>query len=365
MTTAGVAAHPIQDATLSVRPTVHLIDRSARQLLVELPVSAFTVVMATGVMSIAAADAGQQALAGVLSWSAAAVLALMVGLHLMRALLHSQVIAAERRHPTTVFDAFSVVAALGVTALALSTELNGGELVAVWACAVLIWIVVVAATLGALVRYGRFGLIHFTSGRWLLGVVSIESIAVLGATTSTDLHSRALSVIAVIAWAGGVVAYPALALPIVVRLHRRGWHAVDLTPDHWILMGALAICTVAAATLATSTTGTASVGGERWVVAAAAWATWACASALYLVLAAVTIRRSLVSVAAQQWNIHWWASVFPIGMYSACTFTILRLSDLNAQRDLAAVTFWLALAGWALAICLSARKVARILREVR
>lgn len=39
----------------------------------------------------------------------------------------------------------------------------------------------------------------------------------------------------------GVAIYPAIAVTVVMRLHGRGWHAADITPDHWILMGAPAI----------------------------------------------------------------------------------------------------------------------------
>jgi tellurite resistance protein TehA-like permease len=366
VTTGGAATQPVQAAVSAGRgnPAVRVIDGSARQLLVKLPVSAFTVVMATGVMAIAAAGAGQDDLADVLRWAAVVMLSLLIGLHLTRVLLHRRVTAAELAHPTTAFDAFSIVAALTVTAMALSSVLISGAIIGVWGCAVLIWTVVVAATLGALVRHRRFGLVHFASGRWLLGVVSIESIAVLGVAASIDLHNAAISVAAVIAWAAGLVAYPAVALAIVVRLQRRGWHVIDLTPDHWILMGALAICTLATANVVSSATGM-FAGGERSVLAAVTWATWACASAFYVVLAAVTIRRWGVSIAARQSNIHWWASVFPLGMYSACTVALFRMSDIGAQRDLAAVTFWLALGAWTLAACMSARTVTRTLREVR
>jgi tellurite resistance protein TehA-like permease len=261
-----------------------------------------------------------------------------------------------------VFDAFSLVAALAVTAVALRPVPTDAAFVAVWCCAVIVWLSIVAATLAALVRHRSFGLVHFASGRWLLGVVSIESIAVLGVTASAATHNAAFSVVALGAWAAGVAAYPAIALTVVMRLRGRGWHTLDFTPDHWILMGALAICTLAGADLATSTTG-AFTSSERSGLTAVAWATWSCAGALYVLLAVVTIRRWIVSSAGRRADIRWWASVFPLGMYSACTFALFRMTNIGALEDLAMVIFWPALAAWALAAWMSVRAVARTLKE--
>ncbi len=323
--------------------------------------SAFTVVMATGIVSIAAGDTGQDVVAGVLRWVGAATFVLLLVLHGARVLVHRHVSAADVAHPTTVFDAFSLVAALAVTAVALRPALSDGALVAVWCCAVIVWLFVVAATLGALMRHRDFGLVHFASGRWLLGVVSIETIAVLGVATSAATHTAALAVVALVAWALGMAMYPAIALTIVMRIHGRGWHALDITPDHWILMGALAICTLAAVLLATPAGAFASA--ERSGLMAVAWATWSTACALYVVLAAVTVRRWIISATVRRPDIRWWASVFPLGMYAACTFELSGVTNSAAQRVLATVAFWPALGAWILAAWMTLRVVARTVQE--
>ncbi|HEY6468843.1 MAG TPA: tellurite resistance/C4-dicarboxylate transporter family protein [Candidatus Dormibacteraeota bacterium] len=327
------------------------------QLLAKLPVTAFAVVMATGIVSIAAAGAGQGLIAGFLRWIGAVTLVALLGLHAARVLLHRHVSAGEIGHPTTVFDPFSLVAALGVTAMALGPVLTNAALVGLWICAGMIWLTIAAATFGALVRHRGFGLIHFASGRWLLGVVSIESIAVLGVAAAMATHDSALAVIALVAWAAGIAVYPAIALTIVLRIHTRGWHAVDVTPDHWILMGALAICTLAGADLAATSTVFPSV--QRSGIDAVVWTTWSCAGVLYVVLTAVSVRRWLVSSTARRADIRWWASVFPLGMYSACTFELFRVSNVAAQQDIATVTFWPALGAWVLAALMTLRAVAR------
>ena len=115
-------------------------------------------------------------------------------------------------------------------------------------------------------------MVGFASGRWLLAVVSIESIAVLGTAVSVATESAVALGAALIAWVAGIVAYPVVAFVIAMRLHRRGWHPMDVTPDHWILMGALAICTLAATDLAVASQ--AVLPGLHPAIAAVAWLTW-------------------------------------------------------------------------------------------
>jgi len=57
-------------------------------------VSAFTVVMATGIVSIAAGDTGQDVVVGVLRWVGAATFVLVLVLHGARVVVHRHVSAA-------------------------------------------------------------------------------------------------------------------------------------------------------------------------------------------------------------------------------------------------------------------------------
>lgn len=344
-------------------PAMQVLQGSPRSSLTRLPIASFTVVMAAAVLSLAASDASQLDLAAVLRWLAIVMFAVLASLHAARMLLHSRVSARETDHPETAFDAFSFVAALTVTAVAFAPQVAGSLLAVVWGGAVLLWLALASMVSRALFRNRGFGLVRFSSGRWLLGVVSIESVAVLGTSVFGATHSATASMGALIAWALGLVAYPLVALVIALRLRRRGWLAMDLTPDHWILTGALAICTLAATDLATSP------GGElirdiRGSAIDVAWVTWSGAGALYVLLAAATVRRWIVCSAARRSDIRWWASVFPLGMYSACTFGLFHVSGLGAQRVLAAATFWPALAAGCIAGWMSLRTVARSLRVV-
>jgi tellurite resistance protein TehA-like permease len=270
-------------------------------------------------------------------------------------IVHRRVRAPEFGHPTTVFDAFSIVAAVAVTAVALAVQLSGWALVVIWGGAVVLWLTIVALTLRVLVRHGGSDVVGYASGRWLLAVVAIESIAVLGAAVSVATQSAVASGAALIAWAAGVVAYPVVALVIAVRLHRRGWHSMDVTPDHWILMGALAICTLAATDLAIPSRVV--IPGLHPAIAAAAWLTWIGAGTLYLLLAVTSFRRLIMWRVTRQSDIRWWAVVFPLGMYAACTFGLFHVTHVDALWVLASAIFWPALAAWVLAGLMTLRTI--------
>ena len=288
---AVTGAEAILPADYRVRaPAMQVLQGSSRSWLTQLPIASFTVVMAAAILSLAASDASQVDLAAVLRGLAIVMFGVLVSLHAARVLLHPRVNATEAGHPETAFDAFSLVAATAVTAVALAPLFAGWLLAVIWGCTVLLWLTVVAMTSQALFQKRDLGLVRFASGRWLLGVVSIEAVAVLGTSLTAATHSAAASVGALAAWALGLVAYPVVALAIALRLHSRGWQAMDVTPDHWILMRALAICTLAATDLATSPGGDL-IRDIHGGVADVAWVTWSGAGALYVLLAAATFRR--------------------------------------------------------------------------
>ncbi|MGH7721815.1 MAG: tellurite resistance/C4-dicarboxylate transporter family protein [Candidatus Dormibacteria bacterium] len=317
--------------------------------------ASFAAVMATGIVSVAAGQEAQSGVATVLSWLAAATFCALTALHATRAALHPRVALAELGHPSTAFDAGSAVAALAVTGVALASRLSTTAVLTIWLCQVALWLATISVAIRALRRHRHAGLVHVSSGRWLLAVVATESVAVLAPAAGGGAQHEAIAVAAGACWAAGLAAYPVLVVVIVTRLRRRGWRAVDLTPDHWILMGALAICTLSATRLLAMKAD----AGLHNSLAVAAMATWAGASVLYAVLAAASARRWMVSTATRAYDTRWWASVFPLGMYSACSFALSAVLPSGALHGLAMATFWVALTAWLLVSLLSVAAIAR------
>jgi tellurite resistance protein TehA-like permease len=258
---------------------------------------AFAVVMATGIVGVGARFEGIAPLADGLL--ACACLAWLV----LAAVLRARSVRS-----------FAVVAGTAVIGADLLLAGKGQIALALWALAAALWVAVAAV-------------IRREAMASLLTIVATESLAVLGATL--DRHGDApLRGLAVALWALGLALYPLIAGPIV----RDSLRERRFEPTLWIVMGALAITTLAATELLL----------DRGALGVAvALATWAAASAAIPVLVVTELR-------AQRWGyeVTRWNSVFPLGMYGVASRVLGRADGLAGLRTIGTVFFWIALAAW-------------------
>jgi tellurite resistance protein TehA-like permease len=75
-------------------------------------------------------------------------------------------------------------------------------------------------------------------------------------------------------------------------------------------------------------------------------AVWVPASALYLALAVLSAWRAAAFPATLRYGLGWWAMTFPLGMYAAASHDLGVATGSGALLAVAAVAFWIALAGW-------------------
>jgi tellurite resistance protein TehA-like permease len=161
----------------------------------------------------------------------------------------------------------------------------------------------------------------------LLTIVATESLAVLAA--ALDRHGQApLRGMAIGFWALGLALYPLIAGRIVYRSVRE----YRFEPTLWIVMGALAITTLAAAELLLD---------GRALGSDVALVTWAAGSVAipFLVVTEVRVRRWRYELARWSW-------VFPLGMYGVASRVLGSADRLAGVRTIGTVFFWVALAAW-------------------
>jgi len=258
---------------------------------------AFAVVMATGILGSGARLEGIAPLADVLL--ACACLAWLVLVVVLRARsVRSFALVAG----TAVIGADFLLAGQGTLALAL------------WSLAAAPWLAVWLT-----IRMEAFGS--------LLTIVATESLAVLAA--ALDRHGDAsLRLPALGLWALGLALYPLIAGRVV----RSSLRARRFEPTLWIVMGALAISTLAAAELFL----------DRHALGVdVALATWSAASTAipFLVVTDLLARRWRYEVAR-------WSSVFPLGMYGVASRVLGSADELAGLRTIGTVFFGIALAAW-------------------
>lgn len=151
---------------------------------------------------------------------------------------------------------------------------------------------------------------------------------------------------------------PALALVLsggllyadAVRRFDRREHLVG-TGDHWIAGGAMALAALAIA-LAREAVGSGALGGLAGPLGTLDWVLWALAIARLVVLVAVE------AIRPRGWtDPRRWASVFPLGMYSAASFAVGTIEHAGGLASFAGAWKWVALAAWSLAVLGSLRSM--------
>ncbi len=285
------------------------------------PPDAFAAVMAAGIVSIAAAEHSHRWISAGLALFA--VLALPV----------LMVLAATgwARAPLDLTDIdvvlrlFTYVAACAV----IATRFGG-----TWAVSVLAglglsaWMSLMPVLLRRMWRLGWPALRDRARGAWELASVASSGLAIVFAELD-------IVFLAVAFWVLALAVYLVMTTLIVLRAARERLDRSGFEPDSWILMGGLAIATVAGVHI-----------HALWLSAAVQYATvvtWLVATLWIPALMLLGVRgaRRRVPVPSA-----WWAMVFPLGMYSSATFALWREAGWGWLHPMSEAFFWTALAAW-------------------
>jgi hypothetical protein len=277
--------------------------------------------MATGILSVAAAQVGAAVLSDVFFAVACAE-----GVILAAGAVYT---GLDDCGP---FENFAVVAALDVLAMraALSAPIASAVLSATAAVAFAV------CCRGLASRRRRLEI----GGVALLVVVAAESLAGVAGRLELHWRSRALLLVGVVLWSAGLALYATLVLVLAPAL----WPAQDprrVTPDWWIVMGALSIVTVSGYWVFTSF--------DRSLASPLLEATWIAAGAWIPLLLVAEVRRARAVQPFWRYRPAAWATVFPIGMYASASFSVGRLTGIDGLRVASEVILGLGVAAWLLA----------------
>lgn len=293
------------------------------RLLAAVPPASGAVVMGTGIVSIDLAVDGRETLSRIL-------LALTAAIWLALGLLVAGRVLVDR--PRARVEAASPASLTGVA----GTAVLGARV------ALLGWTHVAAALL-AIASCVWLALAPRVLRRWTtrtVGVsfvlaVSVESLAVLAAVIAALDRLRWLALVALGLLALGLLAYVFVLARFDVRqlLTGRG--------DHWVAGGALAIAALACGRAAEAARSLGSLHGIADGLGVTALAVWAAAVAWLPALLAAELARPRLAYDARRWS-----TVFPFGMYAACSFVVGDVEGVGGIRRFAAVWIWVALAVW-------------------
>lgn len=306
------------------------------------PPDAFAVVMATGIVAAAANDHGYRLIANALGWIATLVFVVLTAAVL--AGLATRQGGARSPDPGVTLRRFTFVAGCAVLGEHWETHL-----VALWLLAGLglgAWLVLVPQAVRVLRSQSRRQLDSHARGAWLLGSVASAGLATNGADLSKLTGGSSLAIAAAVWWVIGVVGYVAVAALIVSRACTVAMLPEDITPDSWILMGALAISALAAGHILAAAR---EASGLDWLADGMRPMTlvcWVLASAWIPALVGGEIWYLRVAGSPLKYQTAWWASVFPFGMYATATAETAAQLRLRPLETISEVWLWIALAAW-------------------
>jgi tellurite resistance protein TehA-like permease len=325
----------------------------------------FALVMATGIVSLAAHFCGFERVATGLLWINLAAYAAIWGINVARLFLYTKAVRDDLVQHARGAGFLTVVAATSVLGSQLVILLGArGAGLALWILAALLWLFLIYAFFGAVtVVSPKPSLEAGLNGGWLLAVVSTESLAVLGVLVAPFAPSPAIVLFcALAACFAGAMLYVLLMSMI---LQRWLFHAVEprsMTPPYWINMGALAITTLA---------------GCRLLLAKDAWPPlarlapfiegitlffWANATWWIPLLALLGLWRHVLRRLPIAYDPQYWSLVFPLGMYSVATYNVEKATDISLLASIPPLAFGAAFVAWLLAFAGMLRALVGVLR---
>ncbi|MFO1267170.1 MAG: tellurite resistance/C4-dicarboxylate transporter family protein [Rubrivivax sp.] len=210
----------------------------------------FGMVMATGIVSIAAQLLDHPTLAQALFALNLVAYAVLCGLNALRAVRHRERFfgdLVDHLRGPGFFTSVAATSILGSQFLLLAD--NSRAAVVLWIVAVVLWVTLTYTVFAGLtIKQHKPTLDQGISGAWLLAVVATQSIAALSALLAAHLGQPVrleLNFLALSMWLWGGMLYIWMMSLIFYRYTFFPFSPGDLSPPYWINMGAMAISTLA------------------------------------------------------------------------------------------------------------------------
>ena len=316
----------------------------------DLPPAYFALVMATGIVSIAAHLRGFGAIAIALMWLNMVFYAVLWLLTLARMYLFPRRLLkdlADLKRGTGFLTAVAGTCIVGSQLITIKEAHQVALVLLLFGFS--LWVLLIYAVCTAFVTAkDKPSIREGINGTWLLCTVSTQSVSVLAGRLVNQLseYGEILAFLALTMFFVGCVLY----LVIITLIFYR-FMFFEMAPDefgapYWINMGAVAITTLAGAILASNSNDCQVLAPLRSFTGGLTLLFWSVASWWIPLLFTLTLWRHLIGRVGISYSPEYWGMVFPLGMYTTCTFYVASTFNFVFLAEIPRWFVFLAFASW-------------------
>jgi tellurite resistance protein TehA-like permease len=311
----------------------------------------FGLVMATGIVSLAAFTMEHRNIAGAMFYLNIVQYFILCALYALRAWRFPGRFFGDMFAHATGHGYFTTVAGTGILAsqfLILHENVAAGMVF--WLVAILLWICLTYAIFTALtVKRGKPTLDRGINGGWLLAVVATQALSVSSALLAVRIsqpYRLELNLVALSMWLWGGMLYIWMMSLIFYRYAFFPFSPGDLTPPYWINMGAMAISTLAGSLLILNAPHAPYLTSLLPFLKGFTVFYWATGTWWIPMLLLLGIWRYGFEHFPFKYDPLYWGAVFPLGMYAVSTWQMDHAMEFGFLSGLPRVFFYISLAAW-------------------